>query len=266
VAPEHLAEVKGPRVALVEKTRAAVKERLTREITYWDARSQNLRMQEQAGKPNARLNSGEALKRADTLQGRLQKRLEDLSLEAQISPLPPVVLGGSLIVPLGLIAAMTGRTLAQTATQVDLQARAARARAAVMDVERHLGFEPRDVEFDKVESIGRGGSTQYLLSRRFATATGQRAVYTRRRGLDREQNEELLLKHIRDGDERGSPMSELHQVLPGLSRDHVKRLMDELMWAKTAQGANQRPDEGLSASANATSAVLSPLPVARTMI
>lgn len=150
VVPEHLAEVKGPRVALVEKTRAAVKERLTKEITYWDARSQHLRMQEQAGKPNARLNSGEALKRADSLQGRLHKRLEDLSLEAQISPLPPVVLGGSLIVPVGLIAAMTGRSLAQTIPQVDLQARAARARAAVMEVERQLGFEPRDVEFDKV--------------------------------------------------------------------------------------------------------------------
>lgn len=40
-----------------------------------------MRMQEQAGKPNARLDSGEALKRADTLQARLQKRLEDLSLE-----------------------------------------------------------------------------------------------------------------------------------------------------------------------------------------
>lgn len=87
---------------------------------------------------------------------------------------------------------------------------------------------PRLVHLGVVESIGRGRSTQYLLSRRFATATGQRAIYTRRRGLDREQNKELLLKHIRDGDERGSPMSELHQVLPGLSRDHVKRLMDEL--------------------------------------
>jgi hypothetical protein len=80
----------------------------------------------------------------------LQKRLEDLSLEAQISPLPPVVLGGSLIVPFGLIAAMTGRPVPQSASRADLQARAARARAAVMRVERELGFQPRDVEFDKV--------------------------------------------------------------------------------------------------------------------
>jgi hypothetical protein len=107
-------------------------------------------MQEQAGKPNARLNSAEALKRADALQARLEKRLDDLSLEAQISPLPPVVIGCSLIVPLGLIATMTGRSLVQTVSPADLRARAARARAAVMEIERQLGNEPRDVEFDKV--------------------------------------------------------------------------------------------------------------------
>ena len=36
--------------------------------------------------------------------------MEDLKLERQIAPLPPVVLGGLLVVPAGLIAAMTGRT------------------------------------------------------------------------------------------------------------------------------------------------------------
>ena len=109
VVPEHLAEVRGRKLALIAKTEAAVKDRLTKEITYWDHRAEQLKLQEQAGKPNARLNSGEARKRADLLQGRLQKRLEELKLEAQISPLPPVVLGGLLVVPMGLIAAMTGQ-------------------------------------------------------------------------------------------------------------------------------------------------------------
>ena len=109
VVPEHLAEVKGHKLDLIAKTEAAVKDRLTKEITYWDHRAEELKLQEQAGKPNAKLNSGEARKRADILQGRLQKRLEDLKLEAQISPLPPVVLGGLLVVPMGLIRAMTGQ-------------------------------------------------------------------------------------------------------------------------------------------------------------
>src|SRR5439155_25942194 len=111
VVPEHLAEVRVPKLKLISKTEAAVKERLSKEITYWDHRAEQLKLQEQAGRTNARLNSGEARKRADLLQGRLQKRLEDLKLEAQISPLPPVVLGGLLVVPMGLLAAMTGRSL-----------------------------------------------------------------------------------------------------------------------------------------------------------
>ena len=84
-----------------------MKERLTKEITYWDHRAEELKLQEQAGRPNARLNSGEARKRADLLQGRLQKRLEELQLEAQISPLPPVMLGGLLVVPMGSSAPLT---------------------------------------------------------------------------------------------------------------------------------------------------------------
>jgi len=93
VVPEHLAEVRIPKLALNAKTEAAVKDRLIKEITYWDQRAEQLKLQEQAGKPNARLNSGEARKRADALQGRLHKRLEELKLEAQISPLPPNALG-----------------------------------------------------------------------------------------------------------------------------------------------------------------------------
>ena len=150
VVPEHLLEVRVPRLALIAKTEAAVKERLTKEITYWDHRAAQLKDQELAGKTNARLNSGEARKRADLLQGRLQKRLEELKLEAQISPLPPVVLGGLLVVPVGLVAAMTGRSGPIATAPVDTQASAARARAVVMEIERSLGFEPTDREFEKL--------------------------------------------------------------------------------------------------------------------
>ena len=108
VVPEHLKEVRDAKLKLIAKTEVAVKDRLTKEITYWDHRAEQLKLQEQAGQPNAKLNSAEARKRADNLQGRLQKRLEDLKLEAQISPLPPVVLGGLLVVPAGLLAAMAG--------------------------------------------------------------------------------------------------------------------------------------------------------------
>ena len=150
VVPEHLAEVRDAKLALIAKTEVAVKDRLTKEITYWDHRAEQLKLQEQAGKTGARLNSGEARKRADSLQTRLQKRLEELKLEAQISPLPPVVLGGLLVVPKGLINEISGRESVGTRTAVDTQESAARARKIIMELERSLGFDPTDREFEKL--------------------------------------------------------------------------------------------------------------------
>lgn len=150
VVPEHLKEVRDRRIAWIEKARGAVKDRLTKEIAYWDHRAEELKVQEQAGRPNARLNSLEARRRADELQGRLQKRMELLDLEAQVSALPPVALGGLVVVPAGLTAQMTGQPLPDSARCVDTQAAAARARATIMQVERTLGFEPTDREFEKL--------------------------------------------------------------------------------------------------------------------
>jgi len=150
VVPDHLQEVRGRRIEWIVKTRAAVKDRLTKEITYWDHRAEELKLQEQAGKPNARLNSQEARRRADDLQTRLQKRLEQLDLEGQISAHPPVVLGGVVVVPLGLIAKMTGKPLAMPTAVADTLISAARARAIIMDVERGLGFLPVDREQEKL--------------------------------------------------------------------------------------------------------------------
>ena len=150
VVPEHLAEVRAARLALVEKTEAAVKERLTREISYWDHRAEQIKLDEEAGRTGARLNSGEARRRADTLQQRLRKRLADLEGEAQIAPRPPVVLGGLLVVPRGLIEAMSGAPPPGPAPPIDTQASAARAREIVMKTECRLGFEPTDRETEKL--------------------------------------------------------------------------------------------------------------------
>jgi hypothetical protein len=149
VVPEHLQEVRGQRQAWIDKTRAAVKDRLTKEIAYWDHRAQQLQQQEAAGRSNAKLNSQGARRRADDLQARLQKRLQQLDLEAHITAVPPVVMGGVVVVPAGLLAAMTGRLL-EASRSVDTQAVAARAREVVMAIERSLGFDPVDREFEKL--------------------------------------------------------------------------------------------------------------------
>jgi hypothetical protein len=150
MVPDHLSEVKTRKLALLDRTEAAVKDRLTKEIGHWDHRANILKDQEAAGKPNAKLNSDEARKRADLLQARLHRRLEEIARERQISPLPPVVLGGLLVVPAGLLSAMTNKTTPSMVMAADTQAAAARARAIVMDLERSLGFSPVDREFEKL--------------------------------------------------------------------------------------------------------------------
>ena len=148
IVPEHIKEVRQRRLAWIDKTRAAVKARLTKEIAHWDHRASELKLQEAAGKAGARLNSTEARRRADDLQERLQQRMAQLDREAQISALPPTVVGGLVVVPAGLTAAMTGS--APPSRVADTQASAARARAIVMALERKLGFQPTDRELEKL--------------------------------------------------------------------------------------------------------------------
>lgn len=147
VVPEHLEEVKSRRVELIQKTEAAVKDRLTKEINYWDHRAEELKHQEQAGK-QPKMNSAQARRRADELQSRLERRLDELQKERQIAPLPPVVIGGLLVVPAGLLAGAGDP--ARVAACRDTMAAAAKARDIIMEIERSLGFEPVDREFDRL--------------------------------------------------------------------------------------------------------------------
>jgi hypothetical protein len=80
----------------------------------------------------------------------LHKRLEELKLEAQISPLPPVVLGGLLIIPKGLLSTISGKVITASDHTSDTQAPAAKARKIIMDIEYGLGYEPTDRELEKL--------------------------------------------------------------------------------------------------------------------
>ena len=75
-----------------------------------------------------------------------------------------------------------------------------------------------------VERIGR----KYMLSRKFYEFVGRKGVYTRKRGLDRETNKQLLIKHIKENRDSGSRLMELMQVLPTLTNDQVQTLIKEL--------------------------------------
>ena len=147
VVPEHLREIRSARLNLVAKTEAAVKDRLTKEIAYWDHRANQLREQELAGRPGAKLNSGEARRRADALQARLQTATARTPARGSARP---AASGGPRRRTRG--AARPARDYPRRAPgrrpdQVrDTQKSAARARAIIMDTERALGFEPTDRE------------------------------------------------------------------------------------------------------------------------
>lgn len=79
-----------------------------------------------------------------------------------------------------------------------------------------------------VERIGRGRGVRYVLARQFYSFLGKKGAYTRRRGLDRETNKALLLKHIEDNQDEGTRMQDLSQVLPALSRPQIQVLLREL--------------------------------------
>jgi hypothetical protein len=149
LVPHHLGEVKQRKEALILKTMAAVRDRLTKEINYWDHRADDLKRQEEAGRA-PRLNSARARARADELQARLHKRMEELEQERKLSALPPVVIGGALIVPEGLLARLRGeRTLGPDRVAQETARIERLAMEAVLTIERLLGYEPQDVGAEK---------------------------------------------------------------------------------------------------------------------
>ena len=151
--PQHLAEVKQRRLAEIDKVEREVRDRLNREINYWDTRAARLREEERAGKEQ-RINAQNAEATAQRLVERLHKRQEELDRERQITALPPVLKGAALVIPQGLLTAR--RTPSIQPDQWRSQRRPGRARQvekaamdAVMAAERELGNLPRDVSAEK---------------------------------------------------------------------------------------------------------------------
>lgn len=152
IIPAHFVEVRSRKERMAERTIKAVKERLTAEIQYWDYRAADLKQKEAAGKVNARLNSQRAQQRAEELEGRLHKRMAELELEKRVSAMPPVIVGGALVIPRGLmLTLMNGVEDAAPGifTLGDKKAVELAAMQTVMAVESSLGYTPKDVSAAK---------------------------------------------------------------------------------------------------------------------
>lgn len=154
LVPKHLDEVRQQRLPLIAKIEHEVKARLTKEINYWDHRAEELKAKEAAGKAT-RLPAADAARRAELLSDRLRARLDQLKLERAITPIPPQIIGGALVIPIGLLRKRVpeagGSDFSPDGGSPEARAIVERlAVDAVLAAERALGRDPRDVGADKV--------------------------------------------------------------------------------------------------------------------
>ena len=147
LVPEHFDEVRNRREKNVDKTLAAVHERLVKEINYWSDRYIKLQDDIAAGK-DARLTLENVRRTIDDLTARRESREKELLAMRHVISVTPVVAGGALVIPAGLLAQRAG----QPGWTADADARARvewAAMNAVMAAERALGHEVIDVSAQK---------------------------------------------------------------------------------------------------------------------
>ena len=146
LVPEHYREIRERREAMVQKTKQAVHERLTREIAFWDDRMAKTVEDLSAGK-DVRLNLENIRKTLEMLSYRLNTRMKELETMRDIRSAPPVVVGAAVIIPAGRLEEVSSESVS-----VDAQARKRielLAMEAVMEAERRMGHEVRDVSDQK---------------------------------------------------------------------------------------------------------------------
>jgi superfamily II DNA or RNA helicase len=152
LVPEHFQEVSDRRVAHVDKTLAAVHERLTKEINFQTDRFQKLTDDKAAGK-DVRLNLENTRRGLEDLQDRLENRKRDLLAQRHVASSTPVVLSGALVIPEGLLKQRRGELPEGGATlSADAAARARIEQIGMMAVtlaEQAKGCTVVDVSMDK---------------------------------------------------------------------------------------------------------------------
>jgi len=144
ILSSNFEEIRKLREQNVERTRRAVKDRLTKEISYWDRRANELKEKELQGKQTS-LSSGNARRRADDLQARLNDRMAELDREKQLILRPPVAITGAIIVPQGLLDKAMGLVAKPPTFAKDRERVERLAMDAVQQAERRIGREPRDI-------------------------------------------------------------------------------------------------------------------------
>jgi SNF2 family DNA or RNA helicase len=109
LVPQHFSEVADRRIAHIDKTLAAVHERLTKEINFWSDRFEKLTDDKKAGK-DVRLNLENVRRTLSDLEARLEHRKKELLSMRHVSSATPVLLSGALVIPAGLLRFLQGES------------------------------------------------------------------------------------------------------------------------------------------------------------
>ena len=145
IVPEHFEEVATRRIDHVDRTIAAVHERLTKEIDFWTDREIKLKDDLRAGK-DVRLNLDNISRTLKDLQYRLESRKKELQSMRHVQNGTPVILGGSLVVPSGLVRQLRGDGPGLTSADILAREKIERlAMQAVISAERSKGHHVVDV-------------------------------------------------------------------------------------------------------------------------
>jgi superfamily II DNA or RNA helicase len=151
LVPQHFDEVASRRIAQVDKTLAAVHERLSKEIAFWSDRWMKLREDQVAGK-DVRLNLENVRRTVLDLEGRLDHRKKELQSMRHVASATPVALGGALVIPAGLLRRLRGERPSSVSPQADAAVKKRTellAMAAVRRVEEACGCRVVDVSAEK---------------------------------------------------------------------------------------------------------------------
>jgi hypothetical protein len=147
LVPEHYQEVKERRERQTDKILAAVNERLVKEINYWSDRYIKLSEDVAAGK-QPKVQPEMARRRVEELTARLEQRKKELTEQRHVVSATPVVIGGALVIPQGLLDERRG--VPTLSADAEARARIERiAMQAVADAEQALGHQTFDVSADK---------------------------------------------------------------------------------------------------------------------
>jgi Protein NO VEIN, C-terminal len=224
LARAHLDEVRRRTLERVDRVAEEVSARLLPEIQAWDHRSDELRQLERAGRlPASGMNSANARQRTDDLKARLRTRLAQLDAQRQLSSSPPVVAGGALVVPAGLLAQLRGQISGHGPSSRDA------AIAAVLRAETSLGrtarrTAPEEQGYD-VESRTADGSPLFIMVRHREAGGSDFLVTRSELGVARNTGGNHVLALVDDGHVRY-----LRQALAGVPQPAFGTTSVSLPW------------------------------------